>query len=107
MNSIPLHLTELENNSICRQHFDILGFCETKLTSDIENLSLFKAFRHSGGLAIYVKDAFRVSIKQELSFTATFLESFFNFEFTYESKSVSVGVVYRWPRSSVELSLTI
>lgn len=36
--SIPLHFSELEYNNICVQHFDILGFCETKLTSDIENL---------------------------------------------------------------------
>lgn len=59
-------------------------------------LKTFPYSRHFGiVVALLFKDAFRVSIKQELSFTATFLESFFNFEFTYESKSVSVVVVYR------------
>lgn len=81
-----------------------------KLTSDIANLFCIQGYKlltnntplHNGGLAIYVNEILRASNRLELHSSGTFLESFYFVEFTYDSKSVLVGIVYRNPKAFLE-----
>ena len=110
INSISAHLSELEYSNIIPQQFDMIGFCESKLTANIQNLFCIQGYsqftkntsRLSGGIAIYLKETLKASIRHDLSFTETFLESLF-VEIKSNTEDLIVGVVYRRPKSNIEL----
>ena len=108
INSIKFHLSELEHFNIIPQQFDMLGFCESKLSADIQNQFCIQGYsqftknttRLSGGIAIYLRETLKASIRHDISFTETFLESLF-VEIKSNTEDLIVGVVYRRPKTNI------
>ena len=100
-------------NSICINNeykLDLLSFCETKLTNDIENLYDIQGYqkitlnnnRQSGGLIIYVKNEFNnFEIRNDLNRKLDHIETLFT-EIKIDDKSVLYGIVYRRPNTNFQ-----
>ena len=90
-------------------NFDILGFTETKLTDDIENLYDIPNYhrycnnnsRRSGGVAVYVKDVLKCRELPHLSCTEDSIETIF----VEVNNDFIVGVVYRRPNTNERVFL--
>lgn len=100
INRNPLHFSISQYKNISAQDFGILGLGQNSpLMSKIFCIQGYNFLTgntrwQSGDLTLCVKDTLGGSIRYELSFKEIFLESFF-VEFTYNSESISVGIVYR------------
>ena len=87
---------------------DVVSFCETKLSDEIDELFTIEGFnkftlnnqRSSGGLAIFIKKSFSdVFIRNELTKRLQCIESFF-VEIEQSKKNIIIGVIYRRPGTS-------
>ena len=112
INSIPKHFDELVTMLMNNQklNFDVLTFCETKLTNDIMqlyNIDDYLMFnnntsRHSGGLLLYIKDKYNNAFQRnDLMVNCNSTESLF-IEIPNEKNNVVVGTIYRRPGSNIE-----
>ena len=89
--------------------FDIIGFRETKLTSDLEHLYSipdYNAFynnrgRLSGGLAININSKYLTYTRPDLTMSYDFLETLF-IEVKTNSSTFMVGQIYRRPHTDMK-----
>ena len=107
INSIVKHFDEMSNmfNLELDARFDVIGLCETKLTSDIYHLftidgySMYNNFntRKKGGLCLYIKNKYQnVKIREDLNLMSNSTETLF-LECLIGCEMFIVGVVYRRP----------
>ena len=105
INSIPKNLNSLVLDTP-PEAFDIMSFCETKLTSNIQQLYTLPNFnmytnnntRLSGGVTMYVKNNIDSFLRQDLLMIHDFIETLF-IEVKTQTKNIIVGLVYRRPKS--------
>ena len=105
INSIKKKLDSLILD-IVPQAFDIMSFCETKLSSSIQHLYTLPGFNMytnnnttlKGGVAMYVKDDIDSFLRQDLLMMHDFIETIF-IEIKTQTKNIIVGLVYRRPKS--------
>lgn len=98
--SIPEHLNEFIDQCLCSNNsiFDIIGFSETKLTDDINQLYKIENYdayfnnrsRHSGGVALYVRRSYSSHFRPDLSVQDEYLKSVFA-EIKTETSSILIG----------------
>ena len=90
----------------------IFGFCETKLTPDIENVyelpgysSVFNSKNtRSGGLALYLRSEISFQIIEEFNFLLDFIESIC-IKIKIDGQDIVLCLLYRRPGSDVNLFL--
>lgn len=109
INSIPKNLLSFETQFLnnLNYNFKILGFVETKLTDDIENLYHLNSYnqitnnntRNSGGLALYCHSDLEVIVREDLNRKTVFMESLF-VEVVSGGKNRIVGLIYHRPNSN-------
>ena len=108
INSIPKHFGEFEFECLNNSNFDVIGFCETKLTNDIEHLFELNNYnrfnnnksRNSGGVALYVKNKFdNLILLNEFTRKSASIESLF-IQFEINNIKIVCGVVYHRPDTS-------
>ena len=109
INSIPKHFQEFDVeciNSNCS--FDAIGFCETKLTADIEHLYEMNNYnrynnsksRNSGGVAMYIHNRLpNQCVLDEFTRNLDFIESLF-IQLDVGNTKVICGIVYHRPGTS-------
>ena len=105
--SIPKNLDTFIDQCIAplNQEFDVLGFCETKLTNDIDQLYDIPRYsrycnnisRQSGGVALYIRDKYNSNERVDLRYREEPIESIFVEVDGY----CIVGVIYRRPNTNV------
>ena len=106
VNSLPMKLddvTEELEQAIIR-NFDILAFCEAKLTDDIHHLYTVPNYqlytnnvsRDKGGVALYVHRNHHSIVRNDLSQLTNHTESLF-VEISQQERNILVGVMYRRP----------
>ena len=91
--------------------FDIIGFCESKLTNDIENLYSLPEYtmftnntsRNSGGVALYAHNKYSVIERNDLTVKNESIETIFIEILNNEGKDVVVGILYRRPHTDLNL----
>ena len=117
INSIPNNLEKFllftEINSY-KSTADIMCFCETKLSKDIEHLysldgyNMFANSRnhYGGGVCIYIKKGIFCNTLNDLSLMTDYIESLF-IDAVYRNKSVFIGVIYRRPNASLSTFLQL
>ena len=117
INSIPKNFNHLITCflDVVQYKFDILSFCETKLSDDISDLYELDGYkmytsnisRHRGGLALYIKDIYTNFTLQrnDLERKFDYLSSLF-VEIENEEEKRLIGVLYRSPNSDVNNFLT-
>jgi exonuclease III len=94
--------------------FDIVAFCETRLSNEISqlfslpNYDMFSNHRNTrgGGVALYAKDIYRAVQIPELSVMEDSLETVF-IDFSVGSSNYLVGNVYRPPAADFDKFLII
>ena len=87
---------------------DIIGFCETRLTNDTEqlyklpgyNLHCANVASDMGGVCIYVKDSINCKLRKDLELIKYHIELMF-IECIIDNKVYLIGMVYRRPGSSI------
>ena len=109
INSLPLKLENYKDecNNIIYNNFDVIGFCECKLTDDIQHLfelSSYNLFtnnvsRNSGGVALYINTVHTVSIRSDLTKLSPCYESLF-VEIKQQHRNVVIGEIYRRPHTN-------
>ena len=113
INSIPKNFDTFCNHYIDNRKltFDIFGFCETKLSSDIEHLYKIPGYimytnnnkRNKGGLAIYIRDNYQnVLIRKDLFRSLQDIEAIF-LEVIVNNKHIIVGMIYRRPTANINV----
>ena len=99
--SIPKHLDTFIDECISplKLQFDVIGFCETRLTNDLEHLYDIPTYsrfcnnhsRNSGGVALYILDKYECHKRSDLSYQENCIESLF----VEVGSDVIVDVIYR------------
>ena len=111
INSLPKDYDDLNNLLIDNNgnSIDILGLCETRLSTEIDQLFSIDNYnmyansrsRNGGGVALYVRDTMHGSfLRNEFSFSFSYLESLFVEMPGLTGKNILVGVIYRPPNSN-------
>jgi len=111
INSIPIKLDCYfeELQVFFERKFDYIGFCETKLTNDIESLFTIPNYylvtnntsRISGGLSLYVRNNIKTKIMHNLTVNTKHTETLFvETVSNIDHNPIVVGVVYRRPKSN-------
>lgn len=110
INSIAKNLESFQSEILGNDHRPmIIGFCETKLNKDIENLynldgyeSVFNSnCTRSGGLALFVRSSISFSIRNEFFFSDSFLECLcVEIDLGYEKNTICL--MYRRPGSDFD-----
>ena len=106
INSIPYKLSDLLDDNIIPLAFDAITFCETKLNSNIQHLYSIPGYnlhtnnnsRHSGGVAIYIRENADCFIRNDLTFMDSYIETLF-IEIKSLPNNIIIGVVYRRPKT--------
>ena len=89
-------------------HFDILSFCETWLSNDLEQIANFngynKIMKHKstikgGGLAIFIRETLKYKIRNDITVPTEFVDLFDGLFIQIDSKpnDIVIGVLYRSP----------
>ena len=112
IHSIPEHFDEFVDQCLALNNteIDIIGFTETKLTDDIQqlyNLPNYHTYfnnhsRNSGGVALFIHIRFSSQQRSDLSFQEDFLECVFA-DIKTSSGSILIGELYHRPKSNVNL----
>lgn len=90
-----------------------MGFCETRLTNDIEHLFNIESYtrysnnlsRHSGGVSLYIKDIFNSSLRGDLTVMEEFMETVFVEIDNNLECNIVVGMIYRRPNTNLGIFL--
>ena len=112
INSIPKNLDYFINSclNVVDFNFDVISFCETKLTDHIDQLYEIHNYnkftnnntRNSGGVALFVKKCYvNVLIRNDLKRNFDFLESLFVEIKCQEGSNIVIGSIYRRPNSNL------
>ena len=111
INSIPLHLNEFIDQCLSPidHKFNVIGFCETKLTDQIQriyNIPNYNAFynncnRNSGGVALYVSNQIESQLRPDLTLMENYIETVF-VEIISNSATFVIGQIYRRPHTNLE-----
>ena len=111
INSIPANLESFIDQSLSfiEGEFDAIGFCETKLTSDLDRLYTipnYRSFfnhlsRHKGGVALYVRDNLDAVLRPDLTIQFDFIETIF-IEIRTKTRNTIIGQIYRRPKSDIK-----
>ena len=110
INSVPHNFENFLSTCLdgSSHHFDVIGLCETKLESNIEqlyNIPNYNKFtmnvnRNSGGLVLFVSNKYiNIKIRQDLNRKLIYIESLF-LEITVNNSSIVVGLIYRRPNTN-------
>ena len=109
INSIPDHFHDFLDQCLSPidHDFNIMGFCETKLSGDIHHLysipnynAYFNSLnRNKGGVAIYVSERLASSARPDLSMLEDFLETIF-VDVKINNIVYVIGQVYRRPHTN-------
>lgn len=117
INSIPRNLEKFllsvsmhEN----RHLINLMAFCETKLSDDIEHLYHIEGYTlitnnrnsYGGGVCLYLKNEISFNTLWESSIKNDVLESLF-VRANFVNETVTVGVLYRRPNGSILLFLEV
>ena len=120
INSFSKNLESFKTHCLSNlsHNFDVLGFVETKITDDIDNLFTIQNYnkftnnykRNSGGLAMFVRDNLEVKQRQDLYKSSNEIEYLF-VEIVDKSnvgdrENIICGVVYRRPHTDINIFLT-
>ena len=109
INSLPKHLDTLSSHLLSDSHSPkILGFCETKLSPEIENIynipgysSIFNSkSTRSGGLALYLKSEISFEVIDEFNFLLDFIESIC-IKIKIDGQDIVLCLLYRRPSSDL------
>ena len=109
ISSFPEHINEFLDQCLPSPDlFDIMGFTETKLSNDIQNLHSIPNFSHycnnrsrnSGGVALYIKNKYTSYARPELTFLEDYIESVF-IEIKAQPNNIIVGQIYRRPKTNI------
>ena len=108
--SVPKHLDSFVDQCLAPlgYQFDVIGFCETKLTDDIEHLYDIPSYtrqsnslsRHSGGVSLYINNKYNSFLCRDLTVKEEFIETLF-VEIYHYIRNIVVGVIYRRPNTNL------
>ena len=113
INSIPHNLIKFCNDFVntTANFFDVMGFCETKLIDEIDNLYEINGYnkftsnktRHEGGLALYVNEKYKnVIVRDDLNRKRDHIETLFvEIEILKNNNNVICCELYRKPSSNI------
>lgn len=115
--SIPNNLEHfLIDSGIAHNHptIDILSFCETRLSKDIEHLYNIKGYKlltnnrnhYGGGVCMYIRDIFPCRRLQDVCLMNDDIESLC-IETTYMKKKMYLGIIYRRPNGNINSFITL
>ena len=114
--SIPSNLEKFIINEIplCAHSLQIMCFCETRLSNDIEHLYTLEGYRqltnnrnhYGGGVCIYINNKIRCHRLQDLCLMSDYIESLF-ISIVFAIKSVVFGVINRRPNSNLTTFISI
>ena len=109
INSVPKHLDDFSIQCLNRlqMDFDVIGFCETRLTNSICNIydlsEYTSEFKNKstvgGGLVLYIHDKYQYKVLDGISFQLPHIESLF-VKVSLPSVFI-IGIIYRPPNSDV------
>ena len=105
--SMKTNFLNFQGEIMCDYDFDIMGFCETKLTDDTAKLYTLPNYNffsnnvssNMGGVCLYVKQQYHCTVRGDLSIRKEHLESIF-VECRSGNKCLTIGMVYRRPGTS-------
>ena len=110
--SIPANLESFIDECLTplQFNFDILGFCETKLTKNLENLYSLEQYnsfynhhtRHKGGVALYVNKDLESTLRPDITVQFDYIETIF-VEISMKPKNLIIGQIYRRPKSNMKM----
>ena len=113
--SIPKNFDEFVTINLDQliQKFNIVGFCETRLTNDIENLFQIEGFsqftnnnsRSKGGVALYCNSSLKCKVIKDLSLMYDHIESLF-IESSTRGIKITYGIIYRRPGTDIDAFLS-
>ena len=113
INSLPKNLDYFVDSclSVVDLNFDVISFCETKLTDNIEQLNEIDNYnrftnnntRNSGGVALFVKKCYlNVLVREDLKRNQEYLESLFiEIKSQNNNECIVIGSIYRRPNSNL------
>ena len=113
ISSIPRHLDSCIDQciNVFDMKFDILGFCETRLSDPLCHLFPLQGYdgyftnkdTHGGGVAIYIRKLFQVDKLYDVCLQLPHIESLFLK--VSQPHNFIIGMLYRHPNTSVDAFL--
>ena len=93
---------------------DILSFCETRLTTDLENLYTLPNYtvfhehrdRHGGGASLFIKDYLKPKLLSNMSFTSPGNVEVVSASIEVNGMKLFISSVYRPPSGDIEVYLS-
>ena len=112
INSLPHNLENfLHQTGIAHNPFsiDIMSFCETKISNDIENLYNLNGYvlltnnrnHYGGGVCMYIRNHLSFSILDDLCKSCDTIETLFVDVF-FLQKHILIGIIYRRPNGNIK-----
>ena len=111
INSVPLKFDEFreECGMFFEEKFDVIAFCETKLTDDIQHLYCHPYYkyvtnnlsRNRGGLSMYIRSHHNSIPRPDITYQNPYVETLF-VEIKKPQRNITVGIIYRRPHTNME-----